>query len=66
VSVYEPGPMKLRHRSRAELAAFDKLLLQRFQGRVARGLALDLSRRHGARGQAKSLADTATEPKGAA
>jgi hypothetical protein len=48
VSVYEPSPMKLRHRSRAELAVLDELLLQRFQGRVARGLALKLSWRQGA------------------
>jgi hypothetical protein len=54
VSVYEPSPMKLRRWSRAELAALDKLLLRRFEGRVARGLALKLSCRHRARGRAKS------------
>jgi len=47
------------------LRALDQLLLRRFQGKVGRGLALalDLSRRHGARGRAQSLPDTATEPK---
>ena len=50
----------------ARLADLDQLLLDRFGAKVRRGLALDLSRRHGARGRAKSLTDTATESKGAA
>jgi hypothetical protein len=55
VSVYEPSPIKHWRRSRVERAALDRLLLQRFQGKVGRGLAIQLARRRGASKQAESL-----------
>jgi len=55
VSVYEPSPIKHQRRSRVERAALDRLLLQRFQGKVGRGLAIQLARRRGASTQAESL-----------
>lgn len=49
------------------LADLAQLLVERFGAEVvSRGLAVELSRRQGARGRAKSLTDTATESKGAA
>jgi hypothetical protein len=55
VSVYDPSPIKHQRRSRVERAALDRLLLQRFQGKVGRGLAIQLARRRGASKQAESL-----------